>query len=158
MKETGKLSEDLDDSADAISEHIPTRSRLRHSNQAQESVCSRQVHSACWTLNQAPQVPRGLTWPRVHSRIGAMKFIYDNKKAISKVGNEKNTIWRNLWIREEITVETGNHREVNNKENATNPDLDAATAELQMLSSERRKCENHRANSQSQEARKATTS
>lgn len=59
MKETGKLSEDLDDSAGAISEHTPTRSRLRHSNQAQESVRSRKVHNACWTLNQAPQIPEG---------------------------------------------------------------------------------------------------
>lgn len=31
---------------------------------------------------------------------------------------------------EEITVGIGNHREVNNKENATNPDSGAAAAEL----------------------------
>lgn len=122
VKETGKFGEDL------RTRPLPD-GRCRRGHQPQESVCSCRVHGAVWTLKPVSTGCRGMTRPRVRSRISAVTLTLVPKRQFPSLGM-KRIQFEGTHESEEITVGIGSHREVNNKDNATNPDSGAAAAEL----------------------------
>lgn len=101
-----KFSEDLKASSQ-LRNTLPPKWTC-HRSQPQGSEHSLRVHSTRWV--QSRWIPEGWCDPE-DTQTGSIKLTFGNKKEMATLEKWKNTVWRNPWIREEVTAEIRNHRE-----------------------------------------------